>query len=294
MSFKRARSAAGGVVGIVNINNNKYGTIGGVCTRNVMGIDFTIYGASDRSLSGSPIPMGVVLKGDNLNTKTGPRIKEDRTRGARRSVGGLLSSKAGVIFIATKVNNKANANTTPIVTNVTGKVNVLAINVVAVPFCFRGQGGVIGTLRNMRRVHGGISTLLVIGGRHLYSICTSSRVAMGSTFGLTSGMLDSTAGDVSRLVAIRKAVGLSFHSVRAAVGDNNNTVVTVNETDNRKEIRDTVGGTLSSPLLCNDSVDGTRHVLFGVCASDGRPVFIQRVERVSTFFSRLGPSVGIV
>ncbi len=287
---------AGGpdVVGIVNINNNKKGTIGRVCERNVRSIDFMLYGASGRTLDRSPVPAHLRLKGRKLNTKGHPRHTGRTTVRDLSDVGRVLGSNAHVIFVATKVKNKAKAKTTPIVTQYTGRVGVLAIKIIAVPFHFRKLGGVSRTLSNIRRVSGRMSTLLIVGGRHLQRVCP--RLAILGTFTGTSSALSMTMGDVTRVVAMRKHVGLSFRSIGAMLGSNNITVVDANVDRNRKHIGRTVRGTLRSPLLGGGSVCDSGGILLGVLFDRRRRdcrLAVRRVGRIRRFVDGFNSSIRI-
>lgn len=248
-------------------------------------MDFMLYGASGRTLGSSPMPMRLRLNGRNLKTNGGPTGTHRTTRRALRRVGRVLGSNAGVTFVATKVNNNAKANTTPIVTEIDGRLKVLAINVMAVPFHFRNPGGVSRTLSNMRRVSGRMSTLLIVGGRHLHRVCPS--LTMLSTFKGTSSALDITTGDVTRVVAIRKLVGLSFGSIGAMLGSNNITVVDANCNRNRNHIGGTVRSTLGSPLLGSGSMFGSGGVLLDVTFTDrggsGPNLAVSRVGSMGSF-----------
>ncbi len=273
------------MVGIININNNKNGTIGRVCHGNVRKTSFLLYGASQRTLSRSPIPIHLRLNGRNLNTNGGPAINHGTTRRALSRIGHVLSSNAHVTFVATNVNNNANAKTTPIVTGTDGRLSVLAMNVIAVPFTFRNRSGVSRTLSNIRRVSGCISTLLIVGGRHLQRVCSS--LGIFSTFTHTSSALGMTTGDVTRVVASRGHVGISFGSIHAIVGSNNITVVSANFNRNRKHIEGTVSSTLGSPLLGGGSVCGSGGILLGVSFSSSNSrstdLAVSRVGRIRRF-----------
>lgn len=284
-----------GVVGMVNMNNNNNGTMGRVCQRNVRSIAFILYGASGRTLTRSPIPIGLRLNHDvarKLKTNGHPRQTHSTTRRDVRSVHGRLGSNAGVMFVATKVKKKAKAKTTPIVTHVTGRVSVLAINVIAVPFVFRKRGGVVRTLSNMRHVTRRISTLLIVGGRHLHRVCTS--LAFVGTFNGTSSALSVTTGDVTRVVAVHNAIGLSFTSIGAVLGSNNITVVDAKFNRNRGHIAGTVSSTLRSPLLGGGSVFGTGGMVLGISFYPSSRLVVRRVGRVRRFVDGFHRNIRIV
>lgn len=277
------------VVGMVNIKNNNNGTMGRVCGRNVRSMAFIIYGASGRTLTRSPIPIGLRLKGRKLKTKGHPRHTHRTTRRDVRSMGKVLGSNYGVMFVATKVKKNAKANTTPVVTGATGSVSVLAMNVIAVPFLFRKGQGVSRTLSNIRGVDRRMSTLLIVGGRHLHSVCSSFDIV--GTFNGTSSALSVTTGDVTRVVAVHNAVGLSFGSIGAMLGSNKMTVVDAKCNGKRDHIDRTVGSTLRSPLLGGGSVFGSGGVLFGVSFDAGDRLVVRRVGRIRSFVDGFNGSI---
>lgn len=277
------------VVGIVNINNNNNGTIDGVCHRNVQSMSFMLYGASGRTLRGSRIPGGLLVKrgaARKLNSKGIPRIKRGTTLRDRRSVCQVLSSNAHVTFIATKVKNNAKAKTKPMITGVSGSVKVLAINVIAVPFIFRKQPGVIGTLHNIEGVTRGISSLLIVGGRQLEGFTS---VPIPRTGHGTSRALAVTTGDVTRVIAASLRRGISFTSISAAVHGDKITLVDVNFKRKRKHLQRTVARTLRDALIGSiGGVFGTGQMTFIVCCDRRSRLHVDRVSSVRSFVSRFG------
>lgn len=126
-----------------------------------------------------------------------------------------------------------------------------------------------------------MSTLLIVGGRGLDRVC--DRLSMSSTFSGTSSALSMTTGDVTRVVALRKGIGLSFGSIGAILGSNNMTVVDANCNRNSGHIDRTVGGTRRSPLLGGGSVFGSGGMLLGVSCDTRCGLVVDRVSRIGRF-----------
>lgn len=280
-------------VGIVNINKNNKGTIGHVITARIGGIRFVTVGASRRILELSGTSRGVrVNRGlaENGNTNSVPRVKRRTTRRDESRVTTLLGS-ASVMFIATNVNNNANANTTPMITGVTGSVNVLAINIIAGPFTFRNGEEVARTRRNVTRLSTYISSLVVIPGRELGCI-SSADVALRGTFTVTSSILERNIRDVSSLVLLPNLMGLSFTSIASMVGSTNCTRVNVNDTANGSGTAITTSVTVSDPLL-RASVSNTGNLVVGVATSTS--IDLSSVSTTSAVVgSGISSSTGVV
>ncbi len=291
-SFTRRRTGMMRV-GIININNNNKGTMGHVISTNIGNIRFITVGASGTTLLGSGTGVGLRVNSGaatKVNTNNGPGGNRTTTRRSHSRVTTIVHSTS-VVFVATNVNNNANANTTPIITTVTGRLNVLAINVIAGPFTFRNGGHVARTRSNVTTLHRGISDLIMVPGRHL-GFMSARGVAFGGTFSVTSSILHRNIRDVSRLVGIATLIGLSFTSIGSVVTSTNCTRVNINITANHSGTRRTTHTTVDDPLV-RASVSGTHNIVVDVANSIS--VNLRRIRLTSAVVSRVTrPSTAVV
>lgn len=252
---------------IIKINKNNGGTIGQVVSRRVTNMRFVTIGASGRTLRlyGTPalvrVNRGLAGK---LNTNTRPRVKRGTTRRDTRRVRTTLGNTS-VMFIAYNVKNKAKANTTPIVTEVTGRRNTLAMKIIAGPFHFRSGAEVRGTVGNVSGLGRGISAVVIVPGSGLLRIM-SEHAAVPRTLGGTSRILRRNVRNVASLVGMPSLVGLSFTSVRAIVGSGNVTRVNVNTKHKSSGTLRTIGRTITDPLL-RAAVANTSGIVIGMSKS---------------------------
>lgn len=288
-----ARSAGIISVGMMNMNNNNKGTMGHVIRYGVRSIRFVTMGDSGPTLTGSRTSRGVLVNrgtAGNVNTNTEPRMNGGTTSRDGRTVASTVANTR-VMFVATNVNNNANANTTPIITRITGSLNVLAINIIAAPFTFRNGRHVSRTRTNVGRLTRCISSVVIVPGRGLGFIA-GREVALLGTFRVTGSILHRNIRSVSSLIGTANLMGYSFTSIARVVGSSNCTRVNINHNGNGSGTRITTRTTVSDPLL-GASVSNTHNILLGVATSSS--VKLRRVSITSAVIGgTIRPSYRVV
>ena len=279
------------VVGVGGAGGN---AVTRMITSGMQGVDFIAINTDAQDLDNNPSEHKIQV-GKNLTKGLGAgansSVGKEAIEADKEAITSLLEG-ADMVFITAGMGGGTGTGASPVISQISRELGVLAVGIVTLPFSFEGPKRMNRALEGMAEMKKACDTVIAIPNQKLMSIVDKS-TTLPEAFQMADTILHQAAKGISDLINVQGVINLDFADVETIMKNMGEAIMGTGVASGEERAVLAAQQAISSPLLDDASIKGAQGVLVNITGGNDLTL-MEANEATSIIFEEAGPSANII
>jgi cell division protein FtsZ len=232
----------------------------------IIGVDFAICNTDAQAMDHSPIGRKIAL-GPNLTEGLGAGSIPDRGKDACiESIAEIESyldeNKTKMLFITAGMGGGTGTGAAPIIAKAAKDRGILTVAIVTLPLKFEGMRRKTQALDGLANLKKNVDAILVISNEKLKEMYGG--LELSTAFKNADSVLTIAAKSIAEIITVPGLINVDFEDVKFVMKDSGIALMGYGEAAGENRAINAVTMALTSPLLEDNDIRGTKHILLNI------------------------------
>ncbi len=257
------------VIKVIGIGGGGGNAINYMYENGIEGVDFAVCNTDTQALEASPIPVKIQL-GENLTNGLGagsnPEVGMKAAVESIDRVNELLDSNTNMLFITAGMGGGTGTGAAPIIAKAANEKGILTVGVVTMPFETEGGRRHDHAKAGLEELRKHVDTLLVINNQKLLEV--HGDLTLSKAFSKANEVLNIATKGIAEVITQHLTVNIDLSDARLVLQDSGTAIMGQAEAEGENRAVEAVKDALDSPLLNDNDIFGSKHVLLKIVTGD--------------------------
>mgnify|MGYP001403753080 FL=1 len=257
------------VIKVIGIGGGGGNAINYMYENGIQGVDFAICNTDTQALEASSIPVKIQL-GESLTNGLGagsnPNVGKEAAIESIDRINELLDSNTNMLFITAGMGGGTGTGAAPVIAKAARDKGILTVGVVTMPFETEGgrrhQHAKIG----LEELRSNVDTLLVINNQKLLQV--HGDLKLTQAFSKANEVLNTATKGIAEVITQHLTVNIDLSDARLVLENSGTAIMGQAEAEGENRAVESVKNALDSPLLNDNDIFGSKHVLLKIVTGD--------------------------
>ena len=261
----------------------------------IKGVDFIVCNTDQQALDDSPVPHKIQL-GTSLTEGNGagaiPEVGMNSAIESIEEVRAALEHNTKMLFITAGMGGGTGTGAAPVIARVAKEMGILTVGIVTMPFVFEGKRRQKQAEEGIQAIRESVDTLLIINNDKLRLMYGNLR--MTEAFGKADDVLTVAAKGIAEIITTSGLVNVDFKDVETVMKNSGVAIMGAASATGEDRAIKAVEQALSSPLLNDNDISGSRHVLLNMEYGTEEPSMDEIAEITDYIVDESGNSADVI
>lgn len=257
------------IIKVIGVGGGGGNAVNNMFEKGIKGVDFVICNTDVQALDMSPIPNKVRLganQTEGLGAGANPELGRLAALESLEEIREILRQNTKMVFITAGMGGGTGTGAAPVIASLAKEMGILTVAIVTSPFRFEGKKRVLQAQEGIRNLEKCVDTILSINNNNLTEIF-GQNVTMKKAFEDADTVLCDAAKGIAEIITMEGYINVDFADVQTIMKDGGTALMgTATFSGDDRAIR-AAEEAISSPLLDNVSIHGSRGILVNITAS---------------------------
>ena len=286
------------VIKVIGIGGGGGNAINYMYENGIEGVDFAICNTDTQALEASPIPVKIQL-GENLTSGLGagsnPEVGMQAAVESIDRINELLDSNTNMLFITAGMGGGTGTGAAPVIAKAANEKGILTVGVVTMPFETEGGRRHEHAKAGLEELRKHVDTLLVINNQKLLEV--HGDLTLSKAFSKANEVLNIATKGIAEVITQHLTVNIDLSDARLVLQKSGTAIMGQAEAEGENRAVEAVKNALDSPLLNDNDIFGSKHVLLKIVTGDSEEDEISMNELkliTDTIQKQAGNNVNII
>ena len=286
------------VIKVIGIGGGGGNAINYMYENGIEGVDFAICNTDTQALEASPIPVKIQL-GENLTNGLGagsnPEVGMQAAVESIDRINELLDSNTNMLFITAGMGGGTGTGAAPVIAKAANEKGILTVGVVTMPFETEGGRRHEHAKAGLEELRKHVDTLLVINNQKLLEV--HGDLTLSKAFSKANEVLNIATKGIAEVITQHLTVNIDLSDARLVLQKSGTAIMGQAEAEGENRAVEAVKNALDSPLLNDNDIFGSKHVLLKIVTGDSEEDEISMNELkliTDTIQKQAGNNVNII
>ena len=286
------------VIKVIGIGGGGGNAINYMYENGIDGVDFAICNTDTQALEASPIPVKIQL-GENLTHGLGagsnPEIGKKAAMESIDRINELLDSNTNMLFITAGMGGGTGTGAAPIIAKAAKEKGILTVGVVTMPFNTEGGRRKEHAKKGLEELRESVDTLLVINNERLIEVYGDLKLTQA--FSKANEVLNTATKGIAEVITQYLSINIDLSDARLVLQNSGTAIMGQAEAEGENRAVEAVKKALDSPLLNDNDIYGSEHVLLKIVTGEDEEDEISMNELKiinDTIHEKAGKDVNII
>ena len=257
------------VIKVIGIGGGGGNAINYMYKNGIAGVDFVICNTDTQALEASDIPVKIQL-GESLTGGLGagsnPETGKQAALESIDKINELLDANTEMLFITAGMGGGTGTGAAPVIAQASRDKGILTVGVVTVPFQTEGGRRREHAKNGLEELRNNVDTLLVIDNEKLIEVYGD--LTLKRAFGKANEVLNTATKGIAEVISQYLDINIDLNDARLVLENSGTAIMgqAISEGENRAI--DAVKQALDSPLLNDNDIRGSKHVLLKIVTGE--------------------------
>lgn len=257
------------VIKVVGCGGGGSNAVNNMIKANIQNVDFvalnTDLQALNQSLAKNRIAIGQKLT-QGLGAGSDPSIGEQAAQEDKDAIMSILKG-ANMVFVTAGMGGGTGTGSAPIVAQIARDMGALTVGIVTTPFEWEGPRRMELAQEGISKLRDAADSVIIIPDSKILDVY-SKDLSFIEQFRAADDLLRQAIEGVSNIITLYGTPNIDFADVRAAMKDQGTAIFGIGRSTGENRAVDAATKAIHNPLLEDVCIDGARHFLVNVCASE--------------------------
>ena len=286
------------VIKVIGIGGGGGNAINYMYENGIEGVDFAVCNTDTQALEASPIPVKIQL-GENLTSGLGagsnPEVGMQAAVESIDRINELLDSNTNMLFITAGMGGGTGTGAAPVIAKAANEKGILTVGVVTMPFETEGGRRHEHAKDGLEELRKHVDTLLVINNQKLLEV--HGDLTLSKAFSKANEVLNIATKGIAEVITQHLTVNIDLSDARLVLQKSGTAIMGQAEAEGENRAVEAVKDALDSPLLNDNDIFGSKHVLLKIVTGDSEEDEISMNELkliTDTIQKQAGNNVNII
>ena len=286
------------VIKVIGIGGGGGNAINYMYKNGIKGVDFAVCNTDTQALEASPIPVKIQL-GESLTNGLGagsnPQVGKEAAMESIDRINELLDSNTNMLFITAGMGGGTGTGAAPVIAKAARDKGILTVGVVTMPFETEGGRRHDHAKLGLEELRANVDTLLVINNQKLLEV--HGDLKLRQAFSKANEVLNTATKGIAEVITQHLTVNIDLSDARLVLQDSGTAIMGQAEAEGENRAVEAVKNALDSPLLNDNDIFGSKHVLLKIVTGDSEEDEISMNELkliTDTIQKQAGNNVNII
>tara|TARA_B100000683_G_scaffold267913_1_gene302289 strand:- start:2499 stop:4175 length:1677 start_codon:yes stop_codon:yes gene_type:complete len=286
------------VIKVIGIGGGGGNAINYMYENGIKGVDFAVCNTDTQALEASPIPVKIQL-GESLTNGLGagsnPQVGKEAAIESIDRINELLDSNTNMLFITAGMGGGTGTGAAPVIAKAASDKGILTVGVVTMPFETEGGRRHDHAKVGLEELRANVDTLLVINNQKLLEV--HGDLKLRQAFSKANEVLNTATKGIAEVITQHLTVNIDLSDARLVLQDSGTAIMGQAEAEGENRAVEAVKNALDSPLLNDNDIYGSKHVLLKIVTGDSEDDEISMNELkliTDTIQKQAGNNVNII
>ena len=257
------------VIKVIGIGGGGGNAINYMYENGIKGVDFAVCNTDTQALESSPIPVKIQL-GKSLTNGLGagsnPQVGKEAAIESIDIINELLDSNTNMLFITAGMGGGTGTGAAPIIAKAAMDKGILTVGVVTMPFETEGGRRHEHAKLGLEELRENVDTLLVINNQKLLEV--HGDLKLRQAFSKANQVLNTATKGIAEVITQHLTVNIDLSDARLVLQNSGTAIMGQAEAEGENRAVEAVKNALDSPLLNDNDIYGSKHVLLKIVTGD--------------------------
>ena len=286
------------VIKVIGIGGGGGNAINYMYENGIKGVDFAVCNTDTQALEASPIPVKIQL-GESLTNGLGagsnPQVGKEAAIESIDRINELLDSNTNMLFITAGMGGGTGTGAAPVIAKAARDKGILTVGVVTMPFETEGGRRHDHAKEGLEELRVHVDTLLVINNQKLLEV--HGDLKLRQAFSKANEVLNTATKGIAEVITQHLTVNIDLSDARLVLQNSGTAIMGQAEAEGENRAVEAVINALDSPLLNDNDIYGSKHVLLKIVTGDSEEDEISMNELkliTDTIQKQAGNNVNII
>ena len=257
------------VIKVIGIGGGGGNAINYMYENGIKGVDFAVCNTDTQALEASPIPVKIQL-GESLTNGLGagsnPEVGKEAAIESIDRINELLDSNTNMLFITAGMGGGTGTGAAPVIAKAAMDKGILTVGVVTMPFETEGGRRHEHAKEGLEELRENVDTLLVINNQKLLEV--HGDLKLRQPFSKANEVLNTATKGIAEVITQHLTVNIDLSDARLVLQNSGTAIMGQAEAEGENRAVEAVKNALDSPLLNDNDIYGSKHVLLKIVTGD--------------------------
>lgn len=267
------------IIKVVGVGGGGGNAVGHMFRQGITGVDFAICNTDAQAMENNPVPVKISL-GPNLTEGRGagslPEVGKQSCIESIEDIRSWLSDNTKMLFITAGLGGGTGTGAAPIIAKVAREMEILTVGIVTLPFKFEGLRRQRQAMEGLEQLKKNVDAILVISNDKLKMI--HGNLALSDAFGQADNILTTAAKGIAEIITVPGYINVDFEDVNTVMRNSGVAIMGSAIADGDDRARKAINAALNSPLLEDNDIRGSQHILLNITSGTKEVTMDEIVE----------------
>lgn len=257
------------IIKVIGVGGGGGNAVNNMYLKGIKGVDFIVCNTDLQALEMSPVPNKVRLginQTEGLGAGANPELGRLSAMESLEQLRDVLRNNTKMVFVTAGMGGGTGTGAAPVIAGLAKEMGILTVAIVTTPFKFEGKKRMAQAHEGIRQLEKSVDTIVTINNDNLTQLF-GSNVTMKKAFEEADTVLCDAAKGIAEIITREGYINVDFADVNTIMKDGGTALMgTATYSGEDRAIR-AAQDAISSPLLENINIHGSRGILVNICAS---------------------------
>lgn len=280
------------IIKVVGVGGGGSNAVRHMYQEGIQDVSFLIINTDYQALKGSPIPNKLQISEKGLGAGAKPEVAREYAEQYKEQIKEALSDGTEMVFITAGMGGGTGTGAAPIVARIAHELGILTVGIVTIPFEFEGRDKIIMALEGVASIKRYVDALLVVNNNRLIDIYPDFNFF--NAFKKADDTLTIAAKSISDIINIEGYMNLDFADVSTTLRNGGVALISTGQASGDGRVSKAIKEATTSPLLQDNDIHSSKHLLFELCFSESNPVSMSEIAELNDFVKSLNADIQVI
>lgn len=257
------------IIKVIGVGGGGGNAVNNMYEKGINGVDFVVCNTDVQALDMSPVPNKIRLgstQTEGLGAGANPELGRLSAMESIEQIREILATNTKMVFVTAGMGGGTGTGAAPVIAGLAKEMGILTVAIVTTPFRFEGKKRGAQAQEGIKSLQKSVDTIITINNDNLTEIF-GQNVTMKQAFEEADTVLCDAAKGIAEIITLEGYINVDFADVNTIMKDGGTALMgSASYTGEDRAIR-AAEDAISSPLLDNITIHGSRGILVNITAS---------------------------
>ncbi|MCP4521109.1 MAG: cell division protein FtsZ [Cytophagales bacterium] len=277
------------IIKVVGVGGGGGNAVSHMYNEGINNVEFVICNTDKQALEESPVPTKIRLglkTTEGLGAGADPSVGADSALEAQEDVRNLfVEDGTKMVFVTAGMGGGTGTGAAPVIAKIAKDLDILTVGIVTAPFHFEGDKKMVAAQRGIDEMKAVCDTVIIVSNEKVKEIY--GNLPTREAFMKADDVLTTAAKSTAELITVHSRVNVDFRDVKTVMKNAGGAVMGSFWAEGKNRARMAVEGALTSPLLNNMDIRGSKRVLLSMAYSPSEELMMNELEEITDYVKNL-------
>jgi len=253
------------IIKVIGVGGGGNNAVNHMYDQGIKDVNFVICNTDAQALARSRVGVKIQL-GQSLTEGRGagnkPEVGREAAIESMDDIMQVLGEPTRMVFITAGMGGGTGTGGAPVIAKAARECGLLTVAIVTIPFRFEGQRRIDQAIEGINELEKHVDALLVVNNEKLREICGDMKFS--EAFRYADNILATGAKGIAEIITVPGYINVDFADVETVLSNSGVALMGTGVAEGENRAIEAVEQALRSPLLNDNDITGTEHILLNI------------------------------